>query len=166
MTARTVRALRFLGLVDEGGYRTETFDQLRATSSSDMPSVLRRTLERAYSDVFLKIDLRNATDRDLDEAFRGYEPTGQRPRMVALFRGLATQAGLIARETPAPVSKSGPAGRPEKSALGGGYALLRGLLDTLPSARRWTSDERQRWLQAWIATLDLVVTEDGANAAE
>ena len=35
MTARTLRALRFLGLVDEGGNRSETFDRLKKANTEE-----------------------------------------------------------------------------------------------------------------------------------
>lgn len=162
MCPRTLRALRFLGLVDEAGFRTESFERLRAASSGDVPSALRRVLQNAYRDILAKTDLRRATDGDLDEAFRGFEPPAQRPRMVAMFRGLAAQAGLLPQEAP-PARRATTRRGTTAVASAAGYGLLQSLFETLPANHSWTAGERSRWIQAWVATLDLVIDQDSSD---
>jgi hypothetical protein len=53
---RTLRALRFLGLLDNDGERTELFDRLGRASTHEYPEVLAEILREAYHDIFEIID--------------------------------------------------------------------------------------------------------------
>lgn len=167
MTARTLRALEFLDLVDANGSSTAAFDAIRIANSSQLAGILGDVIRRAYRDVLSRIDPRNPTDGALVEAFLPYEPAAQRPRMIALFRSLTAKAGLLPGLDPdRPSSAFGPARRqirtsnPSRSTTGPSDGILSALLQSLPANRRWSRDERDRWLQAWTSSLDLVITID------
>ena len=93
--SRTIQALRFLDLIDEEGYLTENFKALRNASSDDYPTQLGNILKEAYSHVFMVLDPATASDEQLQNAFRYYEPRAQRQRMISLFKGLCREAQLI-----------------------------------------------------------------------
>lgn len=100
--SRTIQALRFLNLIDEEGYLTDNFKSLRNVSSDEYPTVLGNILKEAYSHVFMVLDPATASDEQLQNAFRYYEPRAQRQRMISLFKGLCHEAQLITggSETP------------------------------------------------------------------
>jgi hypothetical protein len=91
---RTLRALRFLGLLDTDGRRTPIFDRLGRATTAEYPQLLGEILREAYKDVFIIVDPADTTATELDDAFRNYEPQAQRERMVRLFIGLCREANL------------------------------------------------------------------------
>ena len=93
--SRTIQALRFLNLIDEEGYLTDNFKSLRNVSSDEYPTLLGNILKEAYSHVFMVLDPATASDEQLQNAFRYYEPRAQRQRMISLFKGLCREAELI-----------------------------------------------------------------------
>ncbi|MBA2275802.1 MAG: DUF5343 domain-containing protein [Chloroflexi bacterium] len=94
-----MQALRFLGLVDEGGNRLEGFEQLRRANTDEYPGVLAEVVRAAYLPVFTIVDPATDSDTAIADAFRGYEPAAQREKMISIFRGLCVRAGLIPAET-------------------------------------------------------------------
>lgn len=184
---RTLQALKFLRLVDEGGHRTQTFDRLGRVSTSEYVDVLGEIIKEAYSDVFTIVDPAEATDVEINDAFRYYQPQAQRGRMVTLFRGLCQEVGLVAGGPPetrkrtkaVTASKSlmtsnsmasrkpqvetsqnlGATGILNSNSIGTGqeFTLLQGLLQQLPGDKKWTQDRRDRWLQAFTASIDLLI---------
>jgi len=100
---RTIQALRFLNLLDEEGYLTETFKLLSNAPSDEYPGLLEQILRNAYPVVFNALTPATATDQQYVNAFRLYQPKAQRSRMIILFKGLCREAGLI------------PGGAPEMS---------------------------------------------------
>lgn len=95
---RTVAALKFLGIVDADGNKTEVHDRLARANTDEYPNVLAEIIRDAYSDIFKVVDPANATDIQLNDAFRGFDPQKQRGRMVTLFEGLCQEAGLMEGE--------------------------------------------------------------------
>lgn len=95
-TARKVlRTLRFLKLIDEDGNQLPLFDTFQRANSDEYTSVLAAILRDAYTDVFKIIgDPAQASDLDIDNAFRRYDPQSQRGRMVLLFQSLLREAQL------------------------------------------------------------------------
>jgi hypothetical protein len=186
-TSRTLQALKFLNLVDEEGQRTQTFDRLGRVSTSEYAEVFGEIIKEAYRDVFTIIDPAEATDVEINDAFRYYHPQAQRGRMVTLFRGLCQEVGIITGgppETrkrtraaipvkPSKVSHTGNSRRTHtetsntpdisgmlygnSSGIGPEYALLQGLLEQLPPDKKWTQGRRDRWLQAFTASIDLLI---------
>lgn len=99
--SRILQALRFLNLIDEEGRQTELFTRIAHAKEQEYPDILAEIIKGAYHDVFTIIDDPNqATDIELNDAFRFYQPQSQRNRMIILFRGLCQEAGLIAGGPP------------------------------------------------------------------
>ena len=71
MAPRTMQALRFLGLVDEGGNRLEGFEQLRRAKTDEYPGVLAEMVRAAYLPVFTIVDPATDSDTAIADAFRG-----------------------------------------------------------------------------------------------
>ena len=186
MTARTLRALRFLGLTDEGGYRQEPFERLKKVTTEEYPQQLAEIVRAAYLPIFQIVDPAADSDTALADAFRRYEPSAQRERMIALFRGLCQAAAIMPKESrpsspprrtsvpPAPKAKPGvtPATQAPESAArqpiehrdddGRDYRLISALIQQLPRDGRWLKAKRDRWLLAMTSAVDLLfdVTED------
>jgi hypothetical protein len=184
--SRTLQALKFLKLVDEEGHRTQTFDRLGRVPTSEYTEVFGEIIKEAYRDVFTIIDPAEATDIEINDAFRYYQPQAQRSRMVTLFKGLCQEVGLAAggppqtrKRTRAVIGKPSMASnspalwKPQVASsqtleitgtlngnstiIGPEYPLLQGLLQQLPSNKKWTQERRDRWLQAFTANVDLLI---------
>ena len=84
---RTLAALRFLRLVDEDGRRTPAFDRLGRAKSEEYTETLAEIIRDAYSEVFGIVDPAQNTEIEIADAFRGFEPSRQRNRMITLFMG-------------------------------------------------------------------------------
>jgi hypothetical protein len=191
--SRTLQALKFLGLVDEEGYRTPAFQRLGRVSTGEYAEVFAEIVREAYYDVFTVIDPATATAIEVNDAFRSYHPKAQRARMVTLFKGLCREVGLIAGGPPetrkrvrtiaggkvitahAASSRRLAAEAAHATGVAGAalppygqmplleqdLALLQGLLQQLPSDKRWTQERRDKWVQAFTASLDLLFTVEG-----
>lgn len=107
---RTLAALRFLGLVDEGGHVTDAFKRLRQATTPEYPAALAEILRNAYRPIFNIVDPAEDEMYQIEDAFRGFEPAGQRGRMVTLFLGLCHEAGLVG-EDKAPKVQPSPSRR-------------------------------------------------------
>ncbi len=95
---RTVAAMKYIGVIDGEGKKTEIQDRLARASTEEYPNVLAEVLRNAYSKVFKRVDPAEASDIQLRDAFRGFDPAKQRGRMVSLFIGLCQEANIIAGE--------------------------------------------------------------------
>jgi hypothetical protein len=95
---RTLQALKLLGLLNDEGYPTEAFVQLSKTKPLEYPEALAEIVRNAYKPIFTIVDPAQDDYDAVDNAFWGYEPRGQRQRMVRLFVGLCAEAGLIPEE--------------------------------------------------------------------
>jgi hypothetical protein len=97
LTSRTLRTLKVLELLQPDGTPTETLEQFRKVSSDDYKPVVATWLTSYYGEVFgiLGQDLSAVTYKNIEDAFRLYEPAGQRNRMVTLFLGLSEYAELL-----------------------------------------------------------------------
>jgi Family of unknown function (DUF5343) len=101
---RTLQALRFLGLVDEGGNRLPAFEGLRTAKTTEYPDQLAEILRAAYLPIFTITDPAEDTDVQISDAFRGFQPSSQREKMVSLFMALCRAAGIV---TKAPTRTAG-----------------------------------------------------------
>jgi hypothetical protein len=187
----TLSALKFLNLLDTDGKHTERFDALKRATSEDYPSVLLSVLQDTYGDVFVIVDPQNHSRSQVEDAFRQFEPAAQRERMVALFVGLCKEAGLTVsgssaaqkerksegerrprNHTSKPERKnSDPKTVPVQIALEQpktetrvNYELIAALLRQLPSGGAWTSTQRDKWLKAMTANVDVLIEVSDAGA--
>lgn len=124
LAPRTLQALKLLGLVDESGKPTEEFEKLRKAPTAEVNDVLAGILRQAYAAVFSILDPTAASGEEIEDAFRHFVPSGQRPRMVTLFTGLLREAGLIddvpAKNVSARRSAGNSARRPAKASVATG----------------------------------------------
>ena len=95
LAPRTLHSLIFLGFYDKGGHVTPEFDALRRVSEHDFKPRLAAMLQKAYAPILEFLDLDTATQLDVENAFRGFEPTGQIHRMAQLFMQLMAYVGLM-----------------------------------------------------------------------
>lgn len=184
MGPRTLQALRFLGLIDEDGTRLEAFEQLKRAKTDEYPAQLAEIVRAAYLPVFTVVDPATDTDTAIADAFRGYEPGAQRGKMLALFRGLCSVAGVIQGDrrpkggapkkptggalAPRPKPPKKPtaiprAELPERQADDEAMLdirLITAIIQQLPRERRWTSSRRQKWLGAIESAVDLLIETD------
>jgi hypothetical protein len=95
---RALQTLKWLGLIDDGGYPTERFDQLKRASDSEFGPLFSGIVKEAYSGIFQYIDPDEADADAIESAFRKYDPVSERNRMINLFLGLCVEAGLVSEE--------------------------------------------------------------------
>lgn len=177
MAPRTHAALRFLKLVDEGGNRTAAFERLKRATTDEYPEQLAEIVRAAYLAVFSIVNPAEHDDIALADAFRQYEPSAQRTKMIRLFRALCEEAGIISPARKRTVSTAPRSVVPRKSpeqahdeaelkqfaraeaaALAPAYdnTLIAALVQQLPRDARWTAERREKWLQAMASTIDLL----------
>lgn len=185
---RTIAALEYLGLTNEDNRTTDTWKAIATSTTNDYPKVLEGILRNAYPSIFeIHPNPADATDVEIGNAFAKSEPLNQRGRMVSLFRGLCQEAGLIKGEpltrerkpttkqtTQKATSKNGDekTTEPEKHKNWAEafepinhslkwYNDLATLMARLPDPAnpKWTLQEKERWLAALQAMLDLLIEE-------
>ncbi len=201
---RAMQALRFLKLLDEEGYLTESFRLLSNAPSDEYPGLLEQILRDAYELVFMALKPATATDQQYINAFRLYQPKAQRNRMIILFKGLCREAGLIPGGAPELLTRPRvTADKPSKSSASANgakktqpepkdaplhpdtdhvstqqasqsetvtpitstqeYMIMKGVLSKLPFGKKWTQTEREKWLRAVAANVDLLFELEDPN---
>lgn len=181
---RTLQSLKILDLIGDDGSVSEAFERIRLAPEAEYRQRLTEWLNAAYADALAYIDPATAQEVDIRDAFRKYVPTGQQSRMVTLFIGLFTAAGVMPeRQRPATAPKllsNGPAAkprppsgsvsppprtrfRPPPPASGQGVSgvdlglpsALTGLLASLPAnGEGWTEERRNKFMTAFPVILD------------
>jgi hypothetical protein len=179
LVPRTLQALKTLDLLGEDGRPTQVFEGIRLAPTAEYEQRLAEWLNAAYADALSYIDPANDDEVAIRDAFRKYIPTGQQARMVTLFMGLFTAAGVMpARQKQAPTKRAqgnGAAPRASKTrsapkppveaqnrahhqshAHGAGLPpAISGLLSTLPQEGGfWTQQRRDQFLATFGAVLD------------
>ena len=179
---RTLQTLRLLDLIDEQGNPTPPLEGLKKAPSADFAARLAAIVRDVYAEVFQFADpTKDDTDR-ITDAFRVYEPAGQRGRMVTLFIGLCEAAGIIADgKKPAPSTgraaampralgrariansregERGPSVGASAPIRGDGGIIppaLTGLLAAIPLQKGWTKEHRDKFVATFEAVLDFTV---------
>jgi len=115
LAPRTLQALQLLDLINDIGEPEPVLDGLRTAPSDEYPNRLEEAVRSAYAEVFSFVDPATATTKNVEDAFRFYEPAGQRSRMVTLFIALCEAAGIITEEAKARLS-SGRTSAPRRQA--------------------------------------------------
>ena len=94
---RTMHALKLLDLVAPDETPTARFQKIQDCGSEEAyHEALEELLRDIYEPVFEMVpDPAKASDMKLRSVFREYEPPEERERMIALFRALCAEAGLI-----------------------------------------------------------------------
>jgi hypothetical protein len=179
LAPRTLAALRVLELIDAEGNPTTEMEGLRRAKSDEFAPKLEALVRNVYAEVFQYTDPSKDDGTKVADAFRDYEPAGQRARMVSLFLGLCAAAGILpenaARKTVAPLrgaKKSETARRATASMsktkganeLGGIVVVsgidpaINGLLQKLPkNGEGWTELDRKRWLEVFTSVVDFAI---------
>src|SRR5690349_20062494 len=85
LAPRTLYALEALGFYDNAGNVTPEFDALRKVPDHDFKPRLAALLREGYAPILEVLDPSVASQADVENAFRGFEPTGQISRIVQLF---------------------------------------------------------------------------------
>lgn len=189
---RSLQALKFLGLIDDAGYPTEQFDQLKRAGNDEYKAILADVVRNAYATVFNYIDPAQDSMEQIQNAFRRYDPVSELNRMANLFMALCSEAGIVSEEkrpkptpprTSKPVSqaKRTPERRNEERSNNGNheeqgpldrepprrdngiadipddYRLIVELLYRLPKDQKWSLRQRELWLGAMEANINVVV---------
>ena len=173
LVPRTLKSLEDLDLIDKAGNPTDALEGLRRASTDEFQARLEEVARAAYSEVFQFADVETDDRGRVEDAFRAYNPPGQRGRMVTLFIGLCQAAGIIPEDsklTKAKVSTPSSA-KPRARASGAKAATRRkattagsippalaGLLDALPAnGEGWTPEEREKFYETFGTVLDFSI---------
>ncbi|MBI4318521.1 MAG: DUF5343 domain-containing protein [Chloroflexi bacterium] len=182
--SRSLRALQFLGLITEDGHQNELLERIASATASEYRTAVADMVRNAYRAVFTIVDPGVDTETAVADAFRHFQPSAQRSRMVALFLALCREAGLTgerprrlsahARNVSSLKSQGrtvrGDALKYSQRSYGSSrngcanldgpppeYRLLAALMQHLPPEARWTKRKRDKWLQAVASAVDLMV---------
>lgn len=187
---RTLQALQVLDLIGEDGQLTDTLEAIRLAPEAEYKSRLAEWLTEAYADALAYIDPATATETDVRDAFRKYIPTGQQDRMVSLFMGLFTAAGVMPerQRQVAPRKANGGGGmrmvkvinppprqraQPKQSLIGGAGVTptelppaLAGMVASLAAeGPDWSAERRDQFVAALRGLIDFCFPVGAAKAA-
>jgi len=186
---RTLQALRILDLITEDGRPSDVLEGIRLAPENEYKQRLADWLTGAYADALAYVDPAVDDEVAIRDAFRKYVPTGQQSRMVTLFMGLFTAAGVMperskqdpprkagtvtppktraaAAPTPARPHAVAPTRQPERNSspiMSNVPPALAGLLASLPpEGQGWTKERRNMFVSTFGAVVDFcipIVTE-------
>lgn len=181
LARRTFQSLVALDLLSADGKPTEQFEDFKATRGDpEYRARLQEWVRGLYADVLQYVDPSAESYERVTEAFRTYEPAGQRRAMASLLLGLWKYAGLpvpspgspgdangrrparpprVAAKPSRPRSKQQATEPPRGGPLPRGLPPgLIGLLQQIPSdGRGWTEETRDSFLLAFAAVLNFTV---------
>jgi hypothetical protein len=183
LVPRTLQALKILDLLDSEGRPTQVFEGIRLAPTAEYQQRLIEWLNAAYADALAFVDPATDDEVAFRDAFRKYTPTGQQSRMVSLFMGLFSAAGVLPTRPKAPTQRStsgSPSSRVPKArvvsrqinkpivsaertsldrtqhaGISNLPPAIAGLLATLPTNTGiWTKERRDSFLATFGAVLD------------
>lgn len=183
LVPRTLQAMKSLDLLTDDGRPSEVFEGIRLAPTVEYQQRLTEWLSAAYADALSYVDPATDDEVAIRDAFRKYTPNGQQPRMVSLFMGLFTAAGVMPPRQKASASPSSPRLRQSAPKLfkaskgklplppryppdissrqvqftpaGNVPPALAGLLATLPIDNGiWTQERRNQFVATFSAVLD------------
>lgn len=173
---RVLQTLQLLDLIKDDGQPTETFEGIRKAPEAEFKQRLAEWLNATYADALKFIDPASATEEEIRDAFRNYQPVGQQIRMVALFIALYVAAGVrtaaekngsaapraAARPVRGPTirPRTAPTPRhitPARRTDGAIPEAIAGMLANLPVAEGWAKGERDKFINAFTAVLDYCI---------
>jgi hypothetical protein len=179
LVPRTLASLEGLELIDDAGNPTPAMEGLRRASSEDFRKRLEELVRGVYAEVFKFVDPAKDDLSRVADAFRAYNPIGQRGRMVTLFMGLCEAAGIVpegTRKASSPLAPRTPTGPRRTASItpvgklttakfhtrpdGGGSVPepLMGLLRALPvDGTGWTEARRDKFVETFKAVLDFTI---------
>lgn len=184
LVPRTLQALKVLDLLEEDGRPSDVMEAIRLAPTAEYEQRLGDWLRAAYADALTYVNPAEDDEVAIRDAFRKYVPTGQQGRMVSLFMGLFTAAGIMpSRQKSLQPKPSGSITGPrvlklkrnvqQKSSISKTSAVvvsnpislaaysnsmppaISGLLATLPlESGIWTKERRDQFLSTFGAVLD------------
>lgn len=183
LAPRTLQALKTLDLIDSDGRPSEVFEGIRLAPTAEYEQRLTEWLNTTYADALSYVNPATDDEIAIRDAFRKYTPTGQQSRMVSLFMGLFTAAGVMpprSKQSSPRSSANGATSKPakprqnnrtereskartgtsaphaQKPSLGGALPpAIAGLLATLPTDTGiWTRERRDQFMMTFAAVLD------------
>lgn len=174
LAPRTLAALKNLDLIDPEGNPTAEMEGLRRAKSDEFASRLEAIVRNVYAEVFQYADPAKDDTAKIADAFRDYNPAGQRARMVSLFMGLCAAAGIIpetaVRKSPTASTTKKPVTQKRSSdsakgvdsaqrpAVPGLDPAISGILLKLPgNGAGWSTEDRTRWLTLFTSILDYTI---------
>ena len=176
LAPRTLAALKNLDLIDSEGNPTPEMEGLRRAKSDEFAPRLEAIIRNVYAEVFQYADPAKDDTAKISDAFRDYNPAGQRTRMVSLFMGLCAAAGIIPEPavrkaaTASPTKKNTVTQKRSSDSAKGADSVQRlavpgldpaisGLLQKLPAnGARWkNAEERRQWLDVFTTVLDYTI---------
>jgi hypothetical protein len=179
LVPRVMKSMEGLDLIDSAGNPTPGMEGLRRATTDEFKARLEEVVRAAYAEVFQFTDPAKDDATRIADAFRSYQPAGQRARMVTLFMGMCAAAGIVsengtrkAAPTARPMKKTEPLRRAGNVASvsrthgASGAVIDNGALDPvlamvlqkLPKpGEGWTQAERDHWLRFFTTNLDFVI---------
>tara|TARA_R110002110_G_scaffold18688_14_gene78373 strand:+ start:188 stop:907 length:720 start_codon:yes stop_codon:yes gene_type:complete len=173
LISRTLQTLVVLDLIDDKGSATAIFEKIRLAPEAEYKQRMQEWLNAAYADVIAIVDPAQDDETKIRDAFRFYNPVGQQSRMVTLFLGLYSAAGVISEKTAQPRSPRASSPKPRSVPPAGKAKVLKGrsnvaqadttgipapilgMLARLPvEGESWTSQKRKSFLDAFGPVLD------------
>ena len=183
LVPRTLNAMEDLELIDKDGNPTAALEALRRATTDEFKTRMEEVIRSVYAEVFQFTDPAKDDTTRVTDAFRSYQPVGQRDRMVSLFLGLCMAAGIVpegtvkktpptngqykatkfVRRPPATREAESPPQQLHVMKSGAIPAPIQGILAKLPpEGTGWTLAERARFLAVFTTNLDFVFpTTDG-----
>jgi hypothetical protein len=178
LATRTIRSLILLELLNENREPSKQWiDMASIRGDEEYKIQLQNWIRSTYSEILIYCDPSSDSYERISEAFRGYEPKGQRSAMASLFIGLwkysgleSPNAGAVASLSPTKKKSATYSGRPGRltrprhnripspTKLDDISPGLVGLLRQIPSeGKTWTVTTRDTFVEAFKAVLNFTV---------